>query len=152
MTKRNLKIIAIILVIVIFVLTIFIPLRWYIGYGTYKSYRQEGWFTIRYYNGNLKCKILVENGKLLKIKDYYGIKNDIIDIGSFRDGNGYLKIYNRNGVLKEEGNVKDGLKDGMWIVQTESIIFRDTIYFYKGRSQYGTYTNWKDVFKNSYSY
>ena len=149
MKKRNIKALAIAVLIGILILTIFIPLIEYINYGTfsYNKNRKEGWFSIYYNNGILKCKILIEDGKLLKIKNYHGIRDNIIDIGNFKDGNGYLKIYSsKDGDLQEEGNIKEGLKDGMWINHK----YRDTIYYYKGRSSISTYPDWKDAFEMEY--
>jgi len=80
----------------------------------YKNGKKDGECLSYYKNGQLKFKVEYKNDALWNIYESYGSTGNKLDFGSIKDGEGYIKKYDSDGVLNEEGTVKKGFKEGVW--------------------------------------
>lgn len=67
-------------------------------------------------NGKLKSIIIFNKGKIWEVEEYFDSKGNRLDFGRISKGEGYLKeFYSDIDILKEEGKIVDGYKEGYWI-------------------------------------
>lgn len=67
-----------------------------------------------YSSGKLKNEVVYDEGKLVKINlmlDTFGGK---LDYGKLVNGNGTVKTYNEENLIKSKGSYVNGLKQGIW--------------------------------------
>ncbi|MBX2960169.1 MAG: hypothetical protein KF732_09455 [Flavobacteriales bacterium] len=80
----------------------------------YKAGKIDGEYSAYYRNKNLKFRVEYRNDLLWNVLGYYDEKGNELDYGYLKDGNGYIKKYDSDGLIKEEGQVKNGLREGLW--------------------------------------
>lgn len=96
-------------------------------------------------NGKLKSIVVFKNDKIWEVKTYLDSSGTSIDYGEIHEGNGRLKRYYTDiSVLKEEGNVVDGMKEGYWIEYCgNGIEVCDSVLFRNGRDEF--MDEWEDM-------
>src|SRR5690554_2010149 len=92
------------------------------------------------FHSNDKIKSIVEfkNGRIWNVKTYQDSSGNKLDYGYINNGNGRLKIYWEDiSMLKEEGDVINGFKEGHWYSYCgDGISICDSTLFTKGRNEF----------------
>jgi antitoxin component YwqK of YwqJK toxin-antitoxin module len=98
-------------------------------HGKYETYYEDGSYSsIDHYcngklngisesyfiNGKLRVKVEYKKDRLWNILAYNTISDDSLNYGNLVNGEGYLFIYNKQGDLRSEGPVTNGLRNGIW--------------------------------------
>ncbi|NOX47989.1 MAG: hypothetical protein GXO89_13525 [Chlorobi bacterium] len=91
-----------------------------------------------YKNGQLKYYVKYDKGHLLEVYEYYDINKNKLDYGYIKNGNGHLKKYNKNGKLREEGNVVNGFREGEWKIYN-NMGLSHVVFYKKGIEKGDTY-------------
>lgn len=71
-----------------------------------------------FYHSNGKLKSIVEynEGRIWEVKEYNDSQGNALDFGRISKGEGYLREFYRDiDILKEEGEIIKGYKEGYWI-------------------------------------
>jgi antitoxin component YwqK of YwqJK toxin-antitoxin module len=77
--------------------------------GVYKNGKIDG--IINYYwakNGKLKQKFEAKEGILLNVQELYDINGNALEIGNFKNANGWLNSYYDNGIIKQKELYNNG--------------------------------------------
>lgn len=82
--------------------------------GNYKRDKLHKKCTSYYDNGQLEYTVIYDEGRLVTVLNYFDINGNKLDFGKVVNGNGYIKKYNKTGKLREEGEIKNGLREGKW--------------------------------------
>ncbi|MDT8413244.1 MAG: hypothetical protein RQ875_12325 [Vicingaceae bacterium] len=80
----------------------------------YKNGKIDGEYSSYYRNKNIKFRVEYKNDVLWNVYEYNDEEGNELDFGSFKDGNGHIIKYDSDGVIEEEGEVKNGLREGVW--------------------------------------
>lgn len=104
--------------------------------GEFKRFYESGmlWMSFKY----------EEDGRLYSIFDFNNPIGRDADRGSFRDGNGELKLYNSDGKLYSVTSYSNGLKDGKMTIYEVDGSVRMTGYFNDG-IETGTWKQYKPI-------
>lgn len=98
--------------------------------GSVSSGNYDGNHYYYHKNGKIYQIFLFESDRLMNVIDMRDSTGKKLDYGSFKDGNGILKLYFSDGHLFQEGKYVNGLREGEW-----------TTYFLDGNK-------WVDNYKN----
>ena len=81
----------------------------------YKNNELNGLVKSFFTNGKPKYEVIYKSGLLWEVNFIYDNEGNKLDSGSFKDGNGILKVYYDDGKLKDMGLVKNGRPTGEWV-------------------------------------
>lgn len=89
-------------------------------------------------NGHIKSEVEFKSGKIWNVNIYEDSSGNALDYGSIDNGNGRLKMYYRDiSILKKEGNLVDGKKEGYWYSYCgDGVEVCDSILFIDGRDEF----------------
>lgn len=73
-----------------------------------------------------------KNNRLHNIYTYKSTQGDDLKFGDFKNGNGFLKVYDEFGSLRETGQMINGVPDGYWKMYSKDALIIDSIYYQKG--------------------
>lgn len=105
----------------------------------YKHGELNGESKYFYQNGSLKCIVIYEDNKPIYLNEYYDFNGRKVN-NRIVNGNGYLKLYNNNGLVENEGKVLNGLKEGIWKYYPSGDTSRvDSFAYQAGIDIYGFY-------------
>lgn len=94
----------------------------------YKNNELDGLVKTFFANGKPKYEVVYKSGLLWNVNFIYDDRGNKLDKGSFKDGNGILKVYYGNGKLKDKGLMKNGRATGEWLNFTETGAKQKVIY------------------------
>nr|WP_307776098.1 hypothetical protein [uncultured Cetobacterium sp.] len=94
---------------------------WYSDFGTvgvkepYKDGKKDGIQETFYEEtGKIRSRISYREGRVNGIVEWYDEKGNILDKQELKDGNGRWKAFWDNGIIREEGELKNGYPIGEW--------------------------------------
>lgn len=104
----------------------------------YKDSIMHGVAKTYHSNGQLKSEVEFKSGKIWNVMTYLDSSGNNLDYGHIDDGNGRLKMYYRDiSVLKEEGDVVNGKKEGYWYSFCgNGVEVCDSTFFNNGRDEF----------------
>jgi antitoxin component YwqK of YwqJK toxin-antitoxin module len=110
----------------------------------FKSGILHGNCTYYYDNGKLRGIVTYDAGKLMNILKYLDVNGHNLNFGDFSNGNGNLKLYYENGILEEEGQMKNGYRNGVWVyyLNPDNPLIKAFTTYNNGVDQYGLYLKW----------
>ena len=100
----------------------------------YKNDKLNGETKGFYCDGSPRYSALYKEDKLVKVYDLYSKDGKSLFPGNHNNGTGEVLKYNEKGVLVAKYEIKDGLKDGIYI-SISNTGYRDTIFYTKGYSE-----------------
>jgi len=104
--------------------------------ANYKWGKLDGLLT-DYYDKTSKVKYVIEykKDKIWNIISYLDINGNSLDNPNFKNGNGYVYVYDSLGVIIEEGEIKNGYKQGYW-KRISNTGYVDSTFYNKGFVEY----------------
>ena len=88
----------------------------------------EGELKEYYNNGKIKIIVSYKNDRPWNIIDYKDNNGNKLDFGTFKNGNGIIKLYSDDGLLRRSGELKSGLKEGFWLLYSNRGLYDSILY------------------------